>query len=277
MKLPKRDKIVSEEMNKVYQNDLKELFNPDERSNIKYRYMNRFRTVINFVRNLSESYHKILDIGCAQGNYSLAIGNFSEVVGVDIRLEFIKYALMKKEMERTEFVRSDAENLCFKDSSFDLILALEIIEHIPDPQKLMSEIKRLLKSEGFLILSTPNADSLPYRVMRTYTFKKILTIPQEKRKRFLYTADIHYFLFKEREVESLLNETGFRILKKIRVNSLILGLKTESFQIWLPKILKMIPLETIKCIESAINKAPILGRLFALNLIYLVQIKETKT
>ncbi|MBI3306013.1 methyltransferase domain-containing protein, partial [Candidatus Nomurabacteria bacterium] len=49
------------------------------------------------------------------------------------------------------------ENLPFKNDSYDLIFAGEIIEHLIDPNKFLSEIKRILKPEGLFIGSTPNA------------------------------------------------------------------------------------------------------------------------
>lgn len=51
-----------------------------------------------------------------------------------------------------------------KSNSVDLVLALEVIEHLFDTDLFLSEIHRVLKPEGFLILSTPNLASLPNRL-----------------------------------------------------------------------------------------------------------------
>jgi len=52
-------------------------------------------------------------------------------------------------------VFGDARHLPFSDDSFDQIFLLEVLEHIPDPSRVPREIKRCLKPEGLLFLSTP--------------------------------------------------------------------------------------------------------------------------
>ena len=49
----------------------------------------------------------------------------------------------------------DAQALSFRDASMDLVAAFEVIEHIPDTERFLSEIARVLKPEGYLVLSLP--------------------------------------------------------------------------------------------------------------------------
>jgi ubiquinone/menaquinone biosynthesis C-methylase UbiE len=55
-------------------------------------------------------------------------------------------------------VQGDALNLPFKDESFDIVTAFEVIEHLYDPQKALGEIRRILKMDGIALISTPRRD-----------------------------------------------------------------------------------------------------------------------
>src|SRR6266571_163245 len=57
---------------------------------------------------------------------------------------------------RARLVRADATRLPFHADSFDLVVSFETVEHVPDAQALVSEIRRVLRPDGRLVLSTPN-------------------------------------------------------------------------------------------------------------------------
>jgi len=60
-----------------------------------------------------------------------------------------------------EVLKVDACDTKLPDNSYDVVICRELIEHVPDADKLMNEICRLLKDDGLLLLSTPNGFSLP--------------------------------------------------------------------------------------------------------------------
>lgn len=47
------------------------------------------------------------------------------------------------------------ENIPFRDGTFDIVVALEVIEHVPNVQKSFSDVKRVLKKDGYFVFSTP--------------------------------------------------------------------------------------------------------------------------
>jgi SAM-dependent methyltransferase len=53
-------------------------------------------------------------------------------------------------------VEADACDTPFRNSTFDIVVCRELIEHVPSPQKLLDEIYRLLKDGGYVLISTPN-------------------------------------------------------------------------------------------------------------------------
>lgn len=287
-KQPKRNKIKSSEMWEVFRFDRIEFFNPDDRFQNKYWYMNKFQTILNFTEKVlaTKKQCRILDLGCAQGNYSLTLSKKHETIGIDIKSNFIKYALMKKEpSEDAIFLCASAEDLPFENDSFDLVLCSELVEHVANPKKMIEETKRILKPKGHLIVSTPNGNCLLF--ISSKSFKDILKVPIDERKRILHTYAGHIFLFREREIESLLENSNFKIVKKIGIYSLALGQsipparinsnRTPSRILWLPKLFKFIPLPTFRKIEMQINSLPIIGSLLARDLIYISNLsKETQ-
>ncbi|GAI07822.1 unnamed protein product, partial [marine sediment metagenome] len=77
-----------------------------------------------------------------------------EGVGIDISEKAIKKS--KERYPRFEYFVADATNLPFPENSFDYVICSEVIEHIPEDEKAISEVKRVLKNNGIFIITTPN-------------------------------------------------------------------------------------------------------------------------
>lgn len=101
---------------------------------------------------------KVLDIACGTG-YGLALlkKNASAVVGVDI--DFLAAKQARAEWSsNTSVLLGDATGLPFADQSFDVVTSFETLEHLHNRSGFLSELKRIIKGAGTLILSTPNAN-----------------------------------------------------------------------------------------------------------------------
>lgn len=106
---------------------------------------------------------KILDVGA--GNAWIAehyIKKGFEVVSMDISLVNLKKAKEKVPHPLHSCVSSDAFSLPYKDSSFDLVVASEVIEHVHDPEGFVKELSRVVKKGGQLIITTPYKEKLQY-------------------------------------------------------------------------------------------------------------------
>jgi len=105
---------------------------------------------------------KSLDIGCDKGDFSVQLQKLGfETYGTDIRKNVLKEAQKAKVKTRL----CDLEKrFPFKDNSFDLLFAGEIIEHLFDTDHFIKECKRVMKPGGILIVTTPNIASLVNRV-----------------------------------------------------------------------------------------------------------------
>ena len=103
---------------------------------------------------------RILDVGCGRGFLldRLADRGLTGLTGVDV---FHDVASPK-----WEYVRGDVTGrLPLENSSFDCVIAGEIIEHVPNPDDFLREIRRVLRPGGTLVLSTPNMVSWANRLL----------------------------------------------------------------------------------------------------------------
>lgn len=97
----------------------------------------------------------VLDLACGSGFGTKILSEKAKsVIGIDNDLEIIKSANANLRSDRIGFIDADAFDLPFASGSLDCVVAFEIIEHI-DPIALLSEIRRVLKPGGTVILSTP--------------------------------------------------------------------------------------------------------------------------
>ena len=96
---------------------------------------------------------KVLDIGCAEGTIARRIAQLTgaTVTGFDLHDPAIVAAWAQGP---GELVTGDAHELPFEDKSFDLVLGLEVLEHVADPDQVLSEMVRVTKRP--LIVSVPN-------------------------------------------------------------------------------------------------------------------------
>jgi ubiquinone/menaquinone biosynthesis C-methylase UbiE len=104
-----------------------------------------FKTISSYT-NLKDKV--VLDLCCQWGDhmkYLMAAG--AKTFGVDIA----DFSL--KPHPRYEFLRSDAQNLAIKPASIDIVFCINAFEHIPDPERALREIYRILKPGGYAFIS----------------------------------------------------------------------------------------------------------------------------
>lgn len=105
---------------------------------------------------------RVLDLGCRDGSLAAALGLPSRrTVGADID----EAALRASEDRVTPCVADLWKGLPFRSEAFDLVLAGEIVEHVPFPDTLIAEADRVLRPGGRMIGSVPNAFRLKNRLL----------------------------------------------------------------------------------------------------------------
>ena len=109
--------------------------------------------------NYLESGDAVLDIACGSGNMSFELATkFQRVYGIDISKGMLNSAKLKMETAKAKnsqigFIYGDGEYLPFKGESFDAVTCILAIEHFPDTERAISEMKRVLKDGGVLVFN----------------------------------------------------------------------------------------------------------------------------
>lgn len=111
---------------------------------------------------------RMLDAGCGAGEYVIALGKCGyEVRGVEFQED--KIARWQAEHSNDDRVtQGDIERLPFADAHFDAVLLNEVLEHVPDQAAALAEAFRVLRSNGKLLVFSPNR-RYPFETHGVYT------------------------------------------------------------------------------------------------------------
>jgi 2-polyprenyl-3-methyl-5-hydroxy-6-metoxy-1,4-benzoquinol methylase len=119
------------------------------------------RLMTGFERSLAELFRtagprSLLDVGCGEGvlTQQWAQRLKGRVVGLDLEDPAIQAEWEKRRAPNLEYRVMKAENLPFADGEFDLATAIEVLEHVPDPEHTVAEMARVARG-GHLLVSVP--------------------------------------------------------------------------------------------------------------------------
>jgi 2-polyprenyl-3-methyl-5-hydroxy-6-metoxy-1,4-benzoquinol methylase len=98
----------------------------------------------------------ILDVGCGEGvltvKWAERLGD-ARVVGIDLDDSKLRAEWTKRQRPNLEFRAEEATRLSFADDEFDLVAAIEVLEHVPEPEATLAEMARV--ASGHLLVSVP--------------------------------------------------------------------------------------------------------------------------
>ena len=159
----------------------------------------RKKAALNFLNPKKEEI--ILDAGCGNGKISIKVSKkCRKVYGVDISKNAFK-KVMKINPKKIEFIQTELEKLPFENNFFDKILCIETLEHVINPEKVLKEFYRVLKSSGTLIITYPTKAI----VERIYEF----LAPQKK-----FIISEHLTNYSYSQLKNKLEVTKFKIIQK---------------------------------------------------------------
>lgn len=120
---------------------------------ISYEHYHRYIFALPLVNGKN-----VIDLACGEGYGSQMLARMAKsVVGIDIDKETIAHANKKYKSDNLTFIQGSILQIPFtEENKFDIVVCFEAIEHIENHKKMLSEVKRVLKKDGILIISTPD-------------------------------------------------------------------------------------------------------------------------
>lgn len=192
MVLDRRKKEIEEyyqqKLNKDYQGDF---------------YQPRYHRFIELLGGKEES--RILDVGCGAGDLLLMLKErgFKRIEGLDYSQQAKKFA--EKRGLRIILCDIEKEKLPFK-NKFDVVILGDILEHSFEPEFLLEKIKNLLKRNGWLLISVPNAGWYLNGILLTF-FPRFLRLSPA------FGVWTHCNQFTSYALGKLLEDSGFKLIK----------------------------------------------------------------
>ena len=144
--------------NKKYQSDYSDL-HPEIQYNVMSREMKgkKIFAVLEDYFKIGFDKMKLCDVGCSTGIQTRILSeHFQNSFGVDIDKSAIQYANKFLAKENLRFIEGDSMNLPFTDGFFDVVVCTHVYEHVPDANRLMDEIYRVLKPDGVCYFAAGN-------------------------------------------------------------------------------------------------------------------------
>jgi len=186
--------------------------------------------ILKILSAMSLEVKNYLDIGCNDGSFTVKIAETIQaenIYGVDIAEVILKKA--REKGIKTFKVDMNYEKLPFPNEYFDFISAVDVIEHLVNTDNFLGEIQRTLKTNGLLLVSTPNLGSwlsiislilgyVPpsYDISLKYRVGKPFGVSEYKP-----TTSGHIKLYTTRALLDHLSVYGFKPLKVVGVPTII--------------------------------------------------------
>jgi SAM-dependent methyltransferase len=218
---------------------------------------------VEVIERYLETKGSLLELGCACG-FGLAIAKKKgwKVQGVDISQEAAEYGHNRFNLN---ILVGSLESVALPNDTFDGVIALQTLEHLPNPLNTLKEIRRVLKRRGMAIISVPNISSIDTRLSHK-TFMHLLQPPY------------HFYHFTPDTIKKMANKAGFRIVKieytppafynqlprlMVKINDFVFKNKTpliQSAQNDVPETQEDIKFSRLRKIKNLLGSVP--ARLF---------------
>jgi 2-polyprenyl-3-methyl-5-hydroxy-6-metoxy-1,4-benzoquinol methylase len=253
MKAPIYDGSWPDDVLALYRHDMQEIWDPTIAPQIWNQYHNQLDLYLSLAGDGAPL--EILDVGCAQGTLALKLAEGGHrVCAVDLRQQFLDYARSRYEFGDIEFHQGNVLELELE-RSFDLIFANQIVEHLVYPLEMVYGLKKLLKDDGRLIVTTPNGD---YLVDTLPSYAELGEPEQWKHMQFTADADGHFYSYLGSELGAIFAQAGFA------------HVEVQYFETpWISGHMKVrylheiLPLSALRWLDRLMLKLPLLKRRFA--------------
>jgi len=167
--------------------------------------LKKFRIII---KKYAENHKTLLDIGCGYGHFLDLLKNDFEVYGTDINLHATKITRYKVKCPVKE--GNLEKKIPFK-KKFDIITALDVIEHLNKPKQAIENVYNHLKNNGLFFFQVPTVSNKMSRIIN---------------KLFFAHDKTHIYIVSVEEIEQLITSIGF---KKLAIYSSLTPIFTKHY------------------------------------------------
>jgi ubiquinone/menaquinone biosynthesis C-methylase UbiE len=176
-------------------------------------YRKRMRTVLSMLD--PKKGDSVLEVGCGNGEYTTIMAELGcRVLAMDISRDEVRNSRERVKSRGLSacFVVCDAQRLPLKSGAFGKLFSAEVLEHIPDDKKAVSEISRVMSRSAKGVIDIPMEDPIlrdPINAVRRWMGKTTL-------KRFGGRAWGHYRHYRPRDARAMLEGSGLAVIHEER-------------------------------------------------------------
>ena len=163
-----------------------------------------FRNVVKSLLRQGRTSGNLFEIGCAYGFFLMEARKYFDVHGCELAVDASAYC----RTQGLDVVTGTVTEECLSQrGAFDVVVMLDVIEHLVEPLEVLRMASRSLNRGGHILISTGDWDSVLSRVMGSAW--RLMTPPQ------------HVFFFSYRTIHSILSRAGFRVVHFSRPAKLV--------------------------------------------------------
>jgi ubiquinone/menaquinone biosynthesis C-methylase UbiE len=154
---------------------------------------------------IDPSSHLLLEAGVGTGRFATWLAKRGlEVVGVDISKEMLKKAKEKREISNVDvgLILADVHFLPFKKGAFDSCICINVIDHFPDINRFLRQVKHVVRSEGYFVFNFSNLQSL---------YLPIALIINSRKRAMFRSGKIQSSWLTLRDIDDMLLRNGFAV------------------------------------------------------------------
>ena len=190
-----------QDLKSFYDQEYRRLHGPDLEKESSYQeffdaYVNYQQQRILLLKPYLKAGDRLLEVGCAIGHFMYHVKNHvREVIGVDYDSRAASFA---QKACKCKTYGCGLEETDLEDHSFDVIVANQTLEHVPDPVSFIKLLKRYLKPNGVISIEVPNL------------YDPLLSLYPVERYQSFYYHRAHLYYFSEKSLASVMQKAAFK-------------------------------------------------------------------
>ncbi len=195
-------------------------------------YLNRYRFVQNALKKYSP-FGQGLSLGTGEGDYDATIAKHCKhLIACDINEQDVAFArALNRNVKNLDYQVENALELRFGKDAFDLLVSVEVIEHVGKPQQMMQEVARVLRPGGIAIITFPSLDfPFTYDPVNKFFGRKVIS-------QGAYAFG-HEYLISPADFRQWLKENHMTILQEQNLSGYLIGLLEMYWTGWVQRIFK---------------------------------------